>query len=118
MGPFTQGPTGIGLIDLVGGLVAAAIVIWSLGYFVVWVFRQGQRSVSEKPKVAEGSDPKNFEQFLACDKCTAETDKLFQRANGPQLCKPCFEKSPIDDNDTNTSSRDNPITKQSGAGGT
>lgn len=44
MGPFTDRPTGIGIIDALDALVAAIIVLGIVVSIVCWIFRAGQRS--------------------------------------------------------------------------
>lgn len=100
MGPFS----GAG-VELLGILIFAAI---ALG---IWLFNAGRRSaMAEKPEApktpaapAAPAAPQ-FENFLACDRCAKETDRLLRRDGGPELCEECFKSEPLFPRHNNPSS--------------
>lgn len=115
MGPFTNRPTGIGLIDTLEAVIAVVLVVSAAWGILAWIFQQGKKAarkeIVENSSVSVGSESSGqFEHFLVCDRCAKETDQLLQRQGEPQLCQACFHP-PI------TSSRDNPTTKSTGASG-
>ncbi len=116
MGPFTNRPTGIWLIDTLEGVIALVLAVTALWSLCAWVFKQGKAAARKEilgnQSLSVGSQlPSELEHFLACDRCGKETEKLLQRDGEPQLCETCFTTNqPL-------APRNNPTEKPTGASG-